>query len=157
MKRIARAKRRDRSEPEIVEALRRAGCYVHLYDDPLDLLVGYRGQTYLVEVKDGRMPPSERPLKPSQVAFFREWTGGPAYVVRSVAEALCVLGIAPHAPGCGCGSVDDPAWFTAMRAAEVAARPRKPQRKRHTAKEIDAAIKAATEGDLWTGPETETY
>lgn len=53
-----------------------------------DLLVLHRGQLRLLEVKDGRKPPSARALTPDQVAFHAEW---PVTVVKSVEEAICAL------------------------------------------------------------------
>ncbi len=132
MKRMARAKTRDRNEPEIVEALRRLGCAVYRMDEPLDLLVGVKlglwHETILLEVKDGNKAPSDRPLTPSQVEFFRDWLGGRAGVVRCVEEALCFAGLAPcrqqranyESHFCECGRVEDPSWITAERAEEMA-------------------------------------
>lgn len=53
-----------------------------------DLVVGYKGRTYLFEVKgpQGRM--SE-----SQETFRGRWRGGPLIVVKTREEALAVLGI----------------------------------------------------------------
>ena len=56
-----------------------------------DLLVGYRGHTILMEVKDGTKPPSKRALTPAEEQFFMEWEGGMLVVVNSVEEALEVL------------------------------------------------------------------
>lgn len=52
-----------------------------------DLLVGYRGVNLLVEVKDGSRVPSERRLRPSQVAFRDQWRGQWAQV-GTVGQAL---------------------------------------------------------------------
>jgi hypothetical protein len=56
-----------------------------------DLLVGYRGYTLLLEVKDGNKPPSARELTPAEQKFFDEWTGGLLAVVNNVDEALEIL------------------------------------------------------------------
>jgi hypothetical protein len=56
-----------------------------------DLLVLHRGQTILLECKDGRKSPSKRTLTPDQVKFHAEWTGGPIAIVDSVEAALRVL------------------------------------------------------------------
>ncbi len=84
------AKNRDVNESAIIEALRKAGAIVHSLDRPCDLLVGYGGATWLLEVK--------RPggkLTPGQERFMADWTGvgGPAVVVRTVTEALQAVGI----------------------------------------------------------------
>jgi len=55
-----------------------------------DLLVDFRRKTMLMEIKDGELPPSKRMLTDDERQFFTWWTG-PAYVVKSVAEALEVL------------------------------------------------------------------
>ena len=51
---------------EIVATLRKCGASVvslaSLGDGVPDLLVGYRGKTALVEIKDGDKPPSQREL-----------------------------------------------------------------------------------------------
>ena len=57
-----------------------------------DLLVGYRGETYLLEVKDGAKPPSARELTPDQIAWHLEWRGGACVVVNSADEALAAIG-----------------------------------------------------------------
>jgi hypothetical protein len=47
------AARVDKNQAEIVKALRDAGAYVWIIGLPVDLLVGYKGHSFLVEVKDG--------------------------------------------------------------------------------------------------------
>ena len=89
------SKRRDPNEAAIVAALRNAGAYVHLLDLPLDLLVGYQGRTYLLEVKLplGPRGGERTEWKPSQREFLAAWPGGVAQVVRTPAEALDVIGV----------------------------------------------------------------
>lgn len=86
----------DRNQPEIVRALRRAGATVtptHTAGEGFpDLAVGFRGVTYLVEVKDGARPPSARKLTPPQEQWHAVWRGH-VVVVKDVPEALAVLGI----------------------------------------------------------------
>ncbi len=79
---------RDQNEPEVVAALRKAGAFVYVMREPLDLLVGFQGQTYLLEVK---MPKKGR-ITPAQVKFFDEWPNENAHVVRTCEEALTVIG-----------------------------------------------------------------
>lgn len=115
------AKARDKNEAEIVDAIERWGFSVARLDTPVDLLVGKYRLTILLEVKDGRKPPSARPLTTEQRKFFAEWRGAKPYVVRSITEAACVLGVnkCPGwtvGAGCGCGSIDDPPWFGEERA-----------------------------------------
>lgn len=83
------AKKRDSNEAEIVTALEAAGAQVERLDRPVDLLVGFSGQTFLMEVKD---PAGRNRLQPGQAQFIRDWSGGPVVVVRSIEEALAAIG-----------------------------------------------------------------
>lgn len=84
------AARKDANQPEIVRGLRAIGASVHPISgkDIPDLLVGWKGKTFLLEVKGPKGK-----LKPGQFLFHTTWPGGPCEVVRSVDEALAVLGI----------------------------------------------------------------
>lgn len=111
------AKARDANEPEIVAAIKAWGFSVERLDQPVDLLVGKRRETWLIEVKDGSKPPSSRPLTSEQALFFLRWGGGAPSVVRSITEAACVLGVHRCSESvCGCGGIDDPPWFVEERA-----------------------------------------
>ena len=83
-------KRVDANQPEIVQALRRVGASVHSLAGVgcgcPDLAVGYRGVTYLLEVKGCRGK-----LTPGQVEWHAEWRGQVA-IVRSIDEALETIG-----------------------------------------------------------------
>ena len=46
-----------------------------------DLLVGVRGVTHLVEVKDGAKPPSRRTLTLDQRRWIERWHGAPVVVL----------------------------------------------------------------------------
>jgi Holliday junction resolvase len=88
------ANRIDANQNEIVTALRKVGAYVRIVtmgDGVPDLLVGYRGYTILLEVKDGNKTPSQRKLTAAEQKFFDEWTGGLIAVVKSVEDALAIL------------------------------------------------------------------
>lgn len=83
------AKARDENEPEIVEALRRAGASVHRLDTPCDLLVGIAGQNHLIEVKKPRKHRGTyEPLTAHQIRFRESWQGEPFEVVTTIEEAL---------------------------------------------------------------------
>lgn len=56
---------------------------------PLDLVVGFRGVNYLLEIKKVKGSRSE--LNAKQAKFFREWKGQKA-LVRTMDEALQVVG-----------------------------------------------------------------
>jgi hypothetical protein len=91
-----RAAARDGNEPAIVEALEAVGAHVTRMAEPVDLLVGFRGQTYLLEVKLPRGPKGGedgRTLTDAQVRFFNAWTGGMLAVVRSPDEACRAIGV----------------------------------------------------------------
>jgi Holliday junction resolvase len=88
------ARRIDANQNEIVDALRKCGATVRVItqgDGIPDLLVGYNGETILMEVKDGQKVPSARKLTEAEQDFFNKWTGGLLVVVNSVEEALEVL------------------------------------------------------------------
>ena len=84
--RPSRKNRRDNNEPEIVEALKEHDCSVERMDKPADLLVGYKGENYIIEVKseDGKLTPSQK--------SFKKRHKGQYSVVRSVDDALAVVG-----------------------------------------------------------------
>jgi len=88
------AKRIDSNQNSIVKALRDHGATVRVVsqgDGLPDLLVGYKGETALLECKDGDKFPSQRKLTPAEQKFFKEWTGGILVIVNDVEEALDVL------------------------------------------------------------------
>ena len=90
----------DKNHAEIVKALRSVGCSVlslaSVGSNVPDLLVGYRGVTYLLEVKRGDGLEANTLAKKvrlrDQAEWREKWRGGPALEVRSVAEALAAVG-----------------------------------------------------------------
>lgn len=93
---MRRAAKVDDNQAEIVDALRTVGASVQSLAavgvGVPDLLVGFRLNTYLLEVKDGKKPPSKRELTEDQILWHIDWTGGPCVVVTSVGEALAAIG-----------------------------------------------------------------
>lgn len=91
-----RAARRDANESPIVQLFRAAGCTVQPLSAPgcPDLLVGLRGVTFLVEVKDGAQRASQRRLTPAQQDWHRRWRGGPIFVVERLEQVGAVIGMA---------------------------------------------------------------
>lgn len=91
---MRRAAKVDRNQAEIVAALRQIGATVQ----PLhavgqgcpDLLAGFRGVNYLIEVKDWQQPPSGRKLTGPQEEWHGGWKGHRA-VVETVDAALAVV------------------------------------------------------------------
>jgi hypothetical protein len=84
------AKKKDLNQEQIVEALTKIGVDVWILDRPCDLLVGFRGKNFLLEVKDGKKPPSRRRLTADQQEFARTWRGQFS-VVLSVQDAIAVV------------------------------------------------------------------
>lgn len=82
--------RRDSTHRQVVDALKALGASVFDCADVgggfPDLVVGYRGLTYLIEVKSSRGK-----LRESQHEFAAGWRGGRVYVVRSVADVRQAL------------------------------------------------------------------
>ena len=84
---MRRAARVDANQAQIVSALRAAGANVWILGLPVDLLVGYKGQTILMEVKDG----PKKQLTALQDTFFENWTGGTLSRVDGPEAALRTL------------------------------------------------------------------
>tara|TARA_R110000824_G_scaffold188467_1_gene369789 strand:- start:1031 stop:1318 length:288 start_codon:yes stop_codon:yes gene_type:complete len=86
----------DHNQAEVVFALRTAGAFVQslatVGDGCPDLLVGFQGETYLMEIKDGRKPPSARKLTEDEGRWHERWKGGACAVVKSQIEALEMIG-----------------------------------------------------------------
>lgn len=88
-------KRTDLNQQSIVNALRQIGAHVvdtsevgHGFPD---LVVGWRGQTYLIECKNGDRAPSARKLTSDQQIFLLNWAGGPLFVVDSPSQAIAMI------------------------------------------------------------------
>ena len=87
-------KRVDANQAEIVADLRGIGATVqHLHEVGKgcpDLLVGWQGNNWLFELKDGSKPPSKRRLTPDEQIWHNEWRGT-VIVIRSFEQALQYL------------------------------------------------------------------
>jgi hypothetical protein len=83
------AARVDENQAAIVKALRDAGAYVWIIGLPVDLLVGFRNRTLLMEVKTT----SKKRLTGLQADFFEKWTGGTLCRVDSPEAALRMIGV----------------------------------------------------------------
>jgi hypothetical protein len=86
---IRRAARVDANQAQIVSALRAAGAYVWIIGLPVDLLVGYKNQTFLVEIKNG---PRKR-LTALQEDFFANWSGSTLARIDGPEAALRMIGV----------------------------------------------------------------
>ena len=88
---MRRAGKIDANQNAIVHDLRAAGCSVRITSSlgqgfP-DLVVGARGKTFLLEVKDSSQPPSKRRLTPDEKEFHDSWQGHIA-IVETAEEAF---------------------------------------------------------------------
>jgi Holliday junction resolvase len=103
------ARKRDDNEPEIVQVLKRAGAVVVKlpgFGMP-DLLVGFGGLTFLLEVKvsstkaghahkrTDRSLVGHGELTEFQVEWWTKWTGAPIMIVHTPEEALLAIGAPP--------------------------------------------------------------
>jgi hypothetical protein len=84
---MRRAARVDANQTQVIEALRAAGAYVWIIGLPVDLLVGYKNHTMLMEIKAG---PKKR-LTALQQDFFEKWAGGTLVRVDGPESALAAL------------------------------------------------------------------
>jgi len=92
-----RAAKIDANQDQIVTVLRAAGATVQslagVGKGVPDLLVGYKGQTLLMEIKDGNKNPSARLLNKDQLRWHGSWLGGALAVVDSPDAALRMIGV----------------------------------------------------------------
>ena len=86
---MRRAARVDANQDQIVSALRAAGAYVWIIGLPVDLLVGYKNHTFLVEIKTD----SKKRLTKLQEDFFANWIGGTLCRIDSPEAALRMIGV----------------------------------------------------------------
>lgn len=88
---MRRAAKRDGNHNAIVQALEQIGCTVldlsRLGGDAPDILCGYRGESWLLEIKN---PEGRNRLSEGQQEFLATWRGKAA-VVRSVYEAVGIV------------------------------------------------------------------
>ena len=83
------AARVDANQEKIVSALRAAGADVWVIGLPVDLLVGYKNHTFLVECKSG----PKRRLTALQADFFESWRGGTLARIDGPDGALRMIGV----------------------------------------------------------------
>ena len=79
---LRHAKKRDTSERAIINALKQFGMDVIQIDQPVDLIVGWRGVNYLAEVKTGKAK-----LRDGQAKFVETWRGQ-VVVLRNPTDAM---------------------------------------------------------------------
>ena len=86
----------DGNHTDVVSVLRSVGAGVQslasVGDGCPDLLVAFRGTWYVLEVKDGSLPPIRRKLTPAEEMWLLRFDElAPVYVVNSADEALEVI------------------------------------------------------------------
>jgi hypothetical protein len=86
---MRRAARVDANQEQIVSALRGAGAFVWIISLPVDLLVGYKGHTFLVEIKTD----SKKRLTKLQTDCFENWSGSTLARIDSPEAALRMIGV----------------------------------------------------------------
>lgn len=87
---MRRAAKVDIGSQAICQGLRDRGCDVVVIGRPVDVLVGFRRQNYLFELKAANARP--RTDQPKQDQFLRDWRGQVARI-RTLDEALKVIGV----------------------------------------------------------------
>ncbi len=82
---MRRAARTDNNQHELVEALKKIGARSYYIKEPVDLVVGFRGRSILLEVKrPGKV------LTKAQEEFIAAWPGE-VHVCRTIDEAIAAV------------------------------------------------------------------
>lgn len=85
----------DTNQSQIVKVLRAVGASVattHQVGKGFpDIVVGYKGHNYLLEIKDGDKPPSQRKLTADEQEWHDKWRGT-VKIVNNETEALTAIG-----------------------------------------------------------------
>ena len=88
---MRRAARVDDNHGEIVNAFKACGFVVRdtsaVGDGFPDLVCSRAGRTILVEIKDGKKPPSARKLTEAQIEFHSTWRGT-IYIVSCLEDVM---------------------------------------------------------------------
>ena len=85
------AQRVDTNQKEIVDALRSIGCTVEVIGRPVDLLVGHRGNNYLIEVK--QRGKEKRKDQQDQRDWMLAWRGQVNVCFDGMDAIRCVRGV----------------------------------------------------------------
>ena len=94
-----RARRVDANQARIIDALRKAGAWVHEIGDPFDLLCRFRRQWFVIEIKHEYGPRGGQggTLTPAQVELLedliaQDGQAGAVSIVRTAEDALLAIG-----------------------------------------------------------------
>jgi hypothetical protein len=88
------ASRVDANQADIVRALRGIGASVlhcHVLKNAFDILVGYRGRTFLMEIK----ATEKDKLTPGEAEFRDTWRGSPYHIVYTPEQAIAIITTLP--------------------------------------------------------------
>lgn len=89
---MRRAAKRDASERPIVSTLRKIGCSVYIMDQPVDLLIGVAGKTFLAECKTPGTQYGKK-LNKNQQDFQDNWRGDAVVTLRTIDDALTFVSV----------------------------------------------------------------
>ena len=83
----------DKNQPEIVKALRKLGAKVVITSqlkNAFDILVGFRGRLFIMELKDGDLPPSRKRLTDGEIKCKEDFeaVGIEYHVIESKEQAI---------------------------------------------------------------------
>lgn len=86
----------DKNQPEIVKALRKLGAAIlptHQLKNAFDILVGFRGKLFMVEIKDGTLPPSKKRLTPGEQKCKQDFesVGVKYHIIYSIDDAIKMI------------------------------------------------------------------
>jgi hypothetical protein len=84
------ASRVDSNQALIVRQLRAVGAsvlHVHQLKNCFDILVGYRGRTFLMEIKASE----KDKLTPGEAEFMANWCGSPYHIVYTADQAIRII------------------------------------------------------------------
>ena len=88
-------KRTDSNHAEIIKALRKIPNLSVFSTHEVgkgfpDIVIGYKGINYLIEIKDGNKPPSARKLTDAELKFHNNWHGQ-IKIITNLDEVLNLL------------------------------------------------------------------
>lgn len=87
-------KRTDSNQNEVFKVFRQMGCTVlnlsNLGGCCDGLVAVSLDRQFLVEIKDGSKPPSQRKLTPAEAKFHDEWKGE-LYIINNIYEAIALV------------------------------------------------------------------
>lgn len=92
---MRRAARVDDNQAELVAQLRAYGASVAvtsaLGQGFPDIVVGFQGRNWLLEIKDPSKVPSKRRLTPDELAWHNDWRGS-VHVVETFEDCTALIG-----------------------------------------------------------------